>query len=63
MPEMDREKNNVNAPREALCNKLHLVEKFDGQTLIQGVVMSELLGKPKAKRRKWGRYSEGTHCR
>lgn len=34
---------------------ISLIGKLDGEGLIQAVVMSELLGRPKAKRRRRGR--------
>lgn len=66
MPEMDRAKRIFEGPRgtkdncivaaEADINSLSFLEKLDGHTIIQAVVMSELLGRPKARRRKRGRY-------
>lgn len=66
MLEMDRFKSNPDnscsikynkeASGEVGSNSISLLGKFDRQTIIQAVVMSELLGKPKAKRRKRGRF-------
>lgn len=66
MPEMDRVKrilegsrgmkDNCAAAAEADINSLSFLGKLDGHTIIQAVVMSELLGRPKARRRKRGRY-------
>lgn len=38
--------------QETTVRQLTLLDKFDEQTILQAVVMSEILGKPKAKRRK-----------
>lgn len=38
--------------KEIMCKQLTLLDKWDDQTILQAVVMSEILGKPKAKRRK-----------
>jgi hypothetical protein len=66
MPEIDRAKRILEGPRgtkdnctaaaEADINSLSFLEKLDGHTIIQDVVMSELLGRPKARRRKRGHY-------
>lgn len=64
MPETESVKVNNKNLAEADSKGFSLLGKLDGQTIIQSVVMSELLGKPKAKTRKRGYFKyEGTHSR
>ncbi len=59
MIEIDRNKTAEN-PCSSKEKKAELL-KLDENSLLQGVIMAEILGKPRAKRRK-GRY-EGTNSR